>query len=207
MPIIGNAITLGGSGGGGPVIPDAYQRVEYVAIGSSGPYIDLGFVPLDHYVYADILIVTYAADVTIFGTEANNTYFHMTEYSNRWYWGTNGAEKNNAAGGAANASRYILQYNLGSNYEVYSNGIFLGSGFPITTTAGNNLFIAKRNTRRGQNLRYYAFQATDKSTGEMIRNLIPVYRKSDNEVGFWDTINEVFYTNDGTGAFVAGPDT
>jgi len=207
MPVIGNAITLGGGGGGGgPVIPSAYQRVEYVAIGSSGPYIDLGFVPLNHSVYADVMVVSYGGNVAIFGTESDNTYFHMTEYSNKWYWGTHGTERNSAVVTAATGCRYELEYNIGSSYEVYANSLLLGSGDQITTQAGNNLFIAKRKSRRGQDLRYYAFKVTDKSTGEVIRDLIPVYRKADDVVGFWDTVNEVFYTNDGTGSFTAGPD-
>lgn len=33
---------------------------------------------------------------------------------------------------------------------------------------------------------------------------VPCYRNSDNEVGMYDLVNDVFYTNRGTGTFVAG---
>lgn len=36
--------------------------------------------------------------------------------------------------------------------------------------------------------------------------LIPCYRKSDNEPGMYDIVNDVFYTNAGTGSFAVGPD-
>ena len=38
----------------------------------------------------------------------------------------------------------------------------------------------------------------------LIRHFIPCYRNSDNEVGLYDLANNVFYTNDGTGAFTYG---
>lgn len=35
-------------------------------------------------------------------------------------------------------------------------------------------------------------------------DLIPCYRKSDGEIGMYDLVNSVFYTNDGTGTFLKG---
>lgn len=35
---------------------------------------------------------------------------------------------------------------------------------------------------------------------------IPCYRKADNKPGMYDIINNVFYTNEGTGEFIVGPD-
>jgi len=35
----------------------------------------------------------------------------------------------------------------------------------------------------------------------LIRNMIPCYRNDDKKVGMYDTINNVFYTNDGSGNF------
>lgn len=43
------------------------------------------------------------------------------------------------------------------------------------------------------------------SDGVMISNFIPVRRKSDHEIGFYDTINGVFCQNIGKGTPVAGP--
>ena len=40
----------------------------------------------------------------------------------------------------------------------------------------------------------------------MQRDFVPVYRKSDNEIGMLDVVNNVFYTNDGAGAFTKGND-
>ena len=40
----------------------------------------------------------------------------------------------------------------------------------------------------------------------LVRDFIPCYRKSDNVVGMYDLVNGKFYTNEGTGEFVKGPD-
>lgn len=39
----------------------------------------------------------------------------------------------------------------------------------------------------------------------VIKNFIPCYRKSDNVAGLYDLVNDVFYTNQGTGNFIVGP--
>lgn len=43
--------------------------------------------------------------------------------------------------------------------------------------------------------------------GTLVRDMIPCYRKSDNEIGMYDIVNDVFYTNQGTGTFSKGPNT
>lgn len=42
------------------------------------------------------------------------------------------------------------------------------------------------------------------NSGTLIRKLVPCYRNSDNVAGMYDVVNNVFYTNNGTGAFTYG---
>jgi len=51
-------------------------------------------------------------------------------------------------------------------------------------------------------MRYFKFYQDT----TLILNCIPCYRKSDNEIGMYDLVNDVFYTNDGTGTFNKGND-
>lgn len=44
------------------------------------------------------------------------------------------------------------------------------------------------------------------SSDELIAEYLPCYRKSDNVIGFYDTVAEVFYTNVGSGSFTKGGD-
>lgn len=41
-------------------------------------------------------------------------------------------------------------------------------------------------------------------SGVLVRDFVPCYRNSDNEVGLYDLANDVFYTNDGNDAFTYG---
>lgn len=41
-------------------------------------------------------------------------------------------------------------------------------------------------------------------SNELVHYFIPCYRKSDNEIGLYDLINNVFYANAGTGVFLMG---
>lgn len=41
--------------------------------------------------------------------------------------------------------------------------------------------------------------------GTLVRDFMPARRLADNVLGMWDKVNKVFYTNAGTGTFVAGP--
>jgi hypothetical protein len=51
--------------------------------------------------------------------------------------------------------------------------------------------------------KYYGVKIYDNE--ELIHNFIPVKRITDNEVCLFDTITEKFFTNSGTGSFIAGP--
>lgn len=42
--------------------------------------------------------------------------------------------------------------------------------------------------------------------GVLIRDFVPCYRKRDDEIGLYDLVEDVFYTNNGTGTFIKGND-
>lgn len=54
--------------------------------------------------------------------------------------------------------------------------------------------------------RIYALEVTDNSTRQVILNLVPVYRKSDNVVGMYDTVHSVFYQSRTAQPFTKGGD-
>ena len=45
-----------------------------------------------------------------------------------------------------------------------------------------------------------------KDNGVLVANFIPVKRKSDNEICMYDKVTKQFFTNQGTGSFIAGPE-
>ena len=50
------------------------------------------------------------------------------------------------------------------------------------------------------------YYAIIKKSNVLVRNLVPCYRKSDDEPGMYDLVSKTFYTNQGTGEFLVGPD-
>jgi len=78
---------------------------------------------------------------------------------------------------------------------------FSGDGiYPMYIFAHNNA----GNPITSFSMKLYDFKLYDAQV--LVRWFIPVRRKSDNEVGLYDVENGVFYTNQGTGAFIAGAD-
>lgn len=72
-----------------------------------------------------------------------------------------------------------------------------------------NLFIFAMNNGGNTNgwlalARIYYLQIIN--NGSLVRNFIPCYRKSDSVAGMYDLVNNVFYTNAGTGSFIVGAD-
>lgn len=67
-----------------------------------------------------------------------------------------------------------------------------------------NRSIINPNTSRDIGLRVYGFKIYDADV--LISNLIPCRRKSDSVLGMYDTVSRHFFTNAGTGDFIAGAD-
>ena len=183
------------------ILPETYQRVGW--IGTTGTqYIDTGIVPTDHMVEVKYDSEEYNNDEHLFGTATTNSarYFHFTLYSNKYYWGLNGAE---SKGGAWSTGVKTLLYNYGDDHEVIQDGVVLGSGSYITSAGYLTL---SRRTAVNFKGKYYYFKVTDRATGLLVRDMIPCYRKADGVIGMYDTISGQFFTNAGTGEFRKGSD-
>lgn len=71
------------------------------------------------------------------------------------------------------------------------------------TTAGGSHDGKYNDNRRFKGKLYY-FKISD--NGQPIRDYVPVKRISDGAIGLYDKVNKLFYGNDGTGSFGAGPE-
>lgn len=77
--------------------------------------------------------------------------------------------------------------------------------FDSTATDKNVLLLSWTDISWSASWDCKLIQIFDKNN-VLIRNMIPCYRKSDGEIGMYDTINNIFYTNFGTGSFLKGND-
>ena len=186
------------------VVPDGYTQLEYIE-SSGNQYFDTGVVPTNHMVEAMYNMPAYVNDSHLFGTEYGSPpyyYFHFTFFDNAYYWGLNGGQ---GIGGTFSTGLKTLQYNVGENHEVIQNGVVLGSGSDIYS--GGNLRVGCReNGNDGFFGKIYYFRLIDRNSGTLVRNCISAIRNSDGTVGMYDLVNDVFYTNEGTGTFIAGPE-
>ena len=192
-------------------IPNAFQEVEYIE--SSGTqYIDTQLVPANSTkITTKIEVVNTLQDQPVFGTclpvesTSLGNYYHLTPYNNKWYYGGNGTEGNGGIYTPIVGTTYEIAFN--NSGSILINGSQIASGITFGTKPNANLYISRRGSFSNSNYRigaykYYYFNIYD--NGGLVRDFIPVYRKSDNVIGLYDLVNGVFYTNAGTGTFTKG---
>jgi len=77
-----------------------------------------------------------------------------------------------------------------------------------TFTTPQNLIVfgyySSPTTRSLSAIRLYHLKLWENNI--IVRDFIPCYRNSDGEIGLYDSINDIFYTNQGTGVFTKGND-
>lgn len=92
----------------------------------------------------------------------------------------------------------ILTYNTGSDFP--ANGyLYL---FTCLSASGVNTRTSDDTDMRTMIGQFY--YCIVKNNDVVVRHLIPVVRNSDDKPGMYDLVNDVFYTNAGTGEFTWG---
>ena len=120
-----------------------------------------------------------------------------------------------ATGSAFQGSESNIKNNLAyiktkierSNYEVYINNTLYATTPYQEFTSGLNGYLFGFNVdgnahMREAHFRIYACKIYE--DGVIVRNFVPCYNKENNIAGFYDMVNDVFYPNSGTGAFING---
>lgn len=92
---------------------------------------------------------------------------------------------------------YIIHNGKGYGYD----NVF--SSYKETIRPADTICIGRRSA--SQYFRVSWSKIYDDNSN-LIQYLIPCYRKSDKVSGMYDLVNDYFYTNQGTGEFIVGPD-
>ena len=190
-------------------LPSPYQQVEYLeATGTQ--FIDMKYT----YKVNDILDIDFMKTNNtntiqgIFGNGNTQLYVGVSLYVN------NANLLTTTIGGilGENFARYStpIENNLKYNVKIKGGTVYLNDEEIITVP--NILFDGTQEDfslfrRWGTNTmigRIYKFSIS--RNDKKIFELIPCYRKSDNVLGMYDVVNDVFYTNAGTGEFLKGKD-
>lgn len=209
-------------GGDTPVLPSAYQRVEYMVFSGAQWFP----VPAD---FSDTSITP-----TLYTKSAITSDFPSRENAVVGSGPTTGSvpeiyynsSKGIHAEQMARSNGYFLISRDSSNILLFGSSAITVQYEQVTETLSmyDNKALDHINVGCYRDTHNYPFVGriyrvwfgsdTGTASGDYLRfdyftklvDLIPCYRKSDNEPGFYDVVNSVFYTNQGTGALVAGPD-
>lgn len=199
-----------GDGGGGGLLPDAYQQVEYIQ--SSGQqYIDTGING-----NAGIKITTrmawMTASNTLFGSRTNtgSTRFFVTSYN-----GIDFGYGNDKVVGIQIVTEHAYDFvydTIGAPDMIafYVDGANVNNTTGILETnttmyifayhRGNDNAVMNRSSAR-----YYSMKIED-SNGTTLFEGIPCYHKSTGTIGIYDLASDTFLTNLGSGTFTKGND-
>ena len=180
-------------------LPAEYQRL--VSITSTGTqYIQTGMKPTSTTtVEMDFNTGPYANDTTFFGQSWGNSQYLFIKQSNAYkFYGANtqvSALHNNedAHLSITAEDKLILDFGTTTTTTPISR---------TTSTSAFNIFADSSGGHKGSWTLYSMKIWTD---GVLMRDYVPAERKSDGVIGLYDRANDVFYTNSGTDAFVAGP--
>ena len=189
-------------------VPSEYQEVEYIE--STGTqYIDTGMKGTEN-TKVDIEFQITGIKFLPFGARSGATSNCFAIWSLNanvgsslrvGFDGTNGY-----TGGPTTTDKYHI---IHSKDGTYVNNELVWTIQTISTfTTPQNLIVFgyySSSTNRGlSEMKLYSLKLWENNT--LVRNFIPCYKKSNNEIGLYDTINDVFYTNNGTGTFLKGDD-
>lgn len=191
-------------------IPKEYERLEYLE--SSGTeYIDTGIKAIaNSKVEMRFNRTAYAGQASVSaifgGYDSNQRNYGLAIDTTTIYW---------MFGGQSNAKK---TFPLNTDYDVvfdaanktFTVGDYTQSFSSLSLPAQSNgniyLFtnsavgsLATYNKQYWLKGKIYYFKYCE--NGTLVRNLFPVRRKADNVLGMLDTVNNVFYTNRGTGSF------
>lgn len=195
------------------ILPVEYTEVEYIQ--SSGTqFIDTGVKP-----YKTKTEIKFSAPTTpnnatfVAGAGSTNTspvkrYYVLQYKDNSFYsYSTSGTS---ITLGTYNGNPHTIIYNDSQN-KVYFDNVEKGTISDLSSALNYNMYLFGYNYNGGfydsMSSRIYYCKITDKNNNNtLIRNMIPCYRNSDNVIGMYDTVNNVFYTNSGSGTFTKGSD-
>lgn len=196
-----------------PDVPSAYTQLEYLE--SSGlQYIDTGVKPdANAIVYIDGAFTAASPDLgtsqsfgTFSGGGAKRFYLPRWNYQDTSYYriiiGTAVPTENVVP----DTNRHKFKGDRSTMVYSIDDRTFNATGTAQTCTTNFLLFANNGNYEIVENYsRFKLFECWLVNGGSMVRRFYAARRNSDNVLGLYDTVNNVFYTNAGAGTFIAGP--
>lgn len=197
------------------MLPSGYLQVEYIA-GTGTQYININYAPQsDNVVYETAWMeTTLNSAKSLFGCQGASgvtNRFSGTHYkpSTTEMYSATGATDGlcRISGITANTVNTLTTtINNGSITRV-QNGTTSTASYSGTIKTSYNIYLLANNitgtaSQIMSNTRLYYWRMTD--NGVLVRDMVPAERISDGAIGMYDTVNDVFYGNAGSGVFTKG---
>jgi hypothetical protein len=99
---------------------------------------------------------------------------------------------------------YEIKFNYNNNKQTLIDNTNIYSMTSATFNSNKNVFIGRETHWSSFRWRCAFFKITDWTT--LVRDLVPCYRKSDDEVWMYDLVTNTFFTNSWTWTFTKWPD-
>lgn len=208
-----DALLMNALQNGGGRLPSEYQKIEWIG-GTGTQYLLINSAPLKaDYIETKIACEFITNDEYLISGHAwnpNNNRFGIGGKFTR----STVANFHYAYGGMVTINPPYMNTIYDNDFHtwIYENGVFEIVDKSDIVNVSSRIY-GDDNSRKIQIFKGYSAILSgkikyfiQKRNGEEIANLMPCYRKSDNEIGMYDTVTQTFYTNAGTGTFDKGPD-
>lgn len=188
------------------MLPNTYWQLEYIE--STGTqYIDTGVVlgANDVEIEATFKYTSFTSSMqSLFGASISDKWFFFgADGSTRWKIQMGAGDTEQYISGVDTNWHNVLANNIDGNFQLDTTQLILTT---TTTSINKNIYVFARNSNTGvsQQARVCVSAFKIKKSSTLVRNFIPAMRISDYAVGLYDDVNDVFYTNAGSGTFIAG---
>lgn len=187
-------------------INNEYRALQYIE--STGTqYIDINYVPQ----IGDVYNMTFQPLIL----DINQVYFG-SRTTGDWRTSMDQVYVNQPNATIINGTSYInkllffsgigfTDYSTVSLTEIYDYTFEILSG-NYDGNSSESLYIFALNNKgdalANSNIKLYKFKIYNNNN--LVRDFMPCMRKSDNKVGLYDLVNNIFYENSGSGQFVKG---
>lgn len=199
-------------------LPDGYQQLVSLTTDNAS-YFDADYIinSFDVDVTTDAAMTLLASGPNMLwgfmGSSGNLPRWGVGSYSGNWLYGANATQSSSVATLDTNRHTTVGKMYYSGATPVYSMTVdgVAASALAVSNTEimeENTLstFVGARNNRgTAGNFNpstFYSFKI--EKAGELVVNMVPAKRLSDNVVGFYDTVRDRFFTNAGTGTITAG---
>ena len=201
------------------MLPLSYMEVEYISAKDSNPYINMGIYYTGE-VEAEVHYYNDKAEAFLFGARKGSSLLPYCNFNiesgnyNRSrldYGNTKGTNASGLVFNGVHDGEYVFKFhnriatvkNILTGDTVTSD--FSDAKFNSYSDYSMLLFSVMTNgspslTNDAGELRVYS--AKFWIGGQLVRDLVPCFRKSDNKPGMYDRVSKTFFTNVGSGEFL-----